>query len=189
MTGRPTGERDTGLETTAVYRLAPVPRAGKIPAVRERTGMPGPLRYWEDYEVGATYELGSRSVSEEEIISFARQFDPQPFHVDPAAARQSMFGGLIASGWHTCSIIMRLMVDNYLHPETSLGSPGLDEVRWLKPVRPGDTLVGKMRIIDKRESRSKPAIGLVLNEASLQNQQADVVATVRATQLVRRRPA
>ncbi len=151
--------------------------------------MPGPLRYYEDYEVGAIYELGSTSISEAEIIDFARQFDPQPFHVDPAAARQSMFGGLIASGWHTCSMMMRLMADNYLNPETSLGSPGVDEVRWLKPVRPGDLLTGKMRILDKRESRSKPSIGLVINEASLQNQQGDVVATVRATNLVRRRPA
>ncbi|TXL70786.1 MaoC family dehydratase [Vineibacter terrae] len=149
--------------------------------------MPGPLRYWEDYEVGADYALGRRTVSEAEIIGFATQFDPQFFHVDPEAAKRSMFGGLIASGWHTCSIMMRMLVDNYLNPETSLGSPGVDGIRWLKPVRPGDTLTGTMRILEKRESRSKPDIGIVINEASLQNQQGEVVATIRATNLIRRR--
>ncbi|MCW5747914.1 MAG: MaoC family dehydratase [Alphaproteobacteria bacterium] len=151
--------------------------------------MPGPLRYWEDYEVGKAYELGSKTVSEEEIIAFARQFDPQPFHVDRVAAEQSMFGGLIASGWHTCAINMRLMVDNYLHPESSLGSPGLDEVRWPRPVRPGDTLTGQIRIVEKRESRSKPWMGLMVNDTSLRNQDGEVVLTIRATQLIRRRPA
>ncbi|TWS99902.1 MaoC family dehydratase [Reyranella sp. CPCC 100927] len=151
--------------------------------------MPGPLRYWEDYEVGARYDLGSRAITEDEIIAFARQFDPQPFHIDPVAARQSMFGGLIASGWHTGSIVMRLIVDNYLHPETSLGSPGIDNIGWLKPVRPGDVLSGTMQVLDKRESRSKPTIGILINEASLQNQKGEVVTTVRATNLIRRRPA
>ncbi|HKU96123.1 MAG TPA: MaoC family dehydratase [Vineibacter sp.] len=151
--------------------------------------MPGPLRYWEDYEVGVPYDLGSQTISQDEIVAFARQFDPQPFHVDPAAARQSMFGGLIASGWHTCGIVMRLIVDHYLHPETSLGSPGIDDIRWLKPVRPGDVLSGKMHVLDKRESRSKPTIGILINEASLQNQNGEVVATVRATNLIRRRPS
>lgn len=148
--------------------------------------MPGPLRYWEDYEVGKTYPLAGRTVSEAEILDFARQFDPQPFHIDPVAAKQSMFGGLIASGWHTCALMMRLMTDHYLNPETSLGSPGVDEVRWPKPVRPGDTLTGEMRVLDKRESRSKPWLGLVVNEASLRNQHGEVVLTLRATQLVRR---
>lgn len=151
--------------------------------------MTGPLRYWEDYEVGAVYPLASRTVSEAEILDFARQFDPQPFHVDRAAAERSMFGGLIASGWHTGSILMRLMVDHYLNPETSLGSPGLEEVRWPKPVRPGDTLTGEMRILDKRESRSKPWLGLVVNEGVLRNQHGEVVMSVRATQLVRRAPS
>lgn len=151
--------------------------------------MPGPLHYWEDYEVGAVYPLGARTVSAEEIIAFARQFDPQPFHIDPDAARQSMFGGLIASGWHTCSLIMRMIVDGYLNAETSLGSPGVDAVRWLKPVRPGDTLIGRMRILEKRESRSKPTIGIVINEASVENQNGETVATIRATNMVRRRPS
>ncbi|HJQ59979.1 MAG TPA: MaoC family dehydratase [Vineibacter sp.] len=148
--------------------------------------MPGPLRYWEDYNVGEVYPLGSRIVSEAEIIDFARQFDPQPFHIDHAAADKSMFGGLIASGWHSGSILMRLMVDHYLNPETSLGSPGLEEVRWPKPLRPGDTVTGEMRVLDKRESRSKPSLGLVVNEGSLRNQRGEVVISVRATQMVRR---
>jgi acyl dehydratase len=151
--------------------------------------MSGPLRYWEDYEVGAVYELGSKTVSEEEIIAFARQYDPQPFHIDPVAAKTSMFGGLIASGWHTGAMSMRLMVDNYLNPETSLGSPGLEELRWLKPVRPGDTLTSRMRIVDKRESRSKPTIGILINEAMLSNQHGELVMTVRAANMVRRRPS
>lgn len=150
--------------------------------------MAGPLRYWEDYEAGAAYELGSQTVSEAEIIAFATQYDPQPFHVDPAAARESMFGGLIASGWHTCAIAMRMIVDSYLNPQTSLGSPGVEQVRWLKPVRPGDTLAGHMHVIDKRESRSKPDMGLLTNEASLENQHGEAVLTIRATNLIRRRP-
>ncbi len=149
--------------------------------------MAGPLRYWEDYEAGAVYELGSKTVSEAEIIAFATQYDPQPFHVDPVAARDSMFGGLIASGWHTCAITMRMIVDSYLNPQTSLGSPGVEQLRWLKPVRPGDTLVGRMHVIDKRESRSKPDMGLLTNEASLENQHGEAVLTLRATNLIRRR--
>jgi acyl dehydratase len=100
-----------------------------------------------------------------------------------------MFGGLIASGWHTGAMSMRLMVDNYLNPETSLGSPGLEELRWLKPVRPGDTLTSRMRIVDKRESRSKPTIGILINEAMLSNQHGELVMTVRAANMVRRRPS
>ena len=96
--------------------------------------------YFEDMAVGATVDLGKRSVSEEEILRFAREFDPQPFHVDPEAAGKSIFGGLIASGWHTCSITMRLLVDGLLSNSSSLGSPGIEQIRWVKPVRPGDTL-------------------------------------------------
>ena len=97
------------------------------------------IRYFEDFVVGQTIPVGTRTVTEEEIIVFAKQFDPQPFHVDPEAAAKSMFGGIIASGWHTCGMIMRLMVDGFLNESTSLGSPGVDEVRWIKPVRGGDT--------------------------------------------------
>src|SRR5690242_4877385 len=116
-------------------------------------------RYWEDYEVGQKFPLGSTTFSEKEILSFASEFDPQDFHLDRAAAAKSMFGGIIASGWHVASKMMRLFVDNYLDKRTALGSPGLDELRWLKPVRPGDTLTGVVEIAAKVPSRSKPHFG------------------------------
>jgi acyl dehydratase len=151
--------------------------------------MTAPLRYFEDYEVGATYELGRRTVGEAEIVAFARDFDPQPFHVDREAATRSPFGGLIASGWHTCAICMRMIVDSYLSPETSLGSPGVEQLKWLNPVRPGDTLVGRMQVVEKRPSRSRPEIGLLLNEATLVNQKGEAVLSLRATNMVRRKKA
>ncbi len=98
------------------------------------------LQYFEDLQEGAIIELGSKIITEKEIIDFAQEFDPQPFHIDPEAAKSSFYGGLIASGWHTVSIYMRLLVDNFLNQTVSLGSPGLDNLRWLKPVRPGDSL-------------------------------------------------
>ncbi len=110
-------------------------------------------RYWEDYEVGQKFPLGSTSFTGQEIVEFARQYDPQPFHIDEAAAEASMFGGLIASGWQIAAKMMRLFVDNYVDRRTALGSPGLDELRWPKPVRPGDTLpgVGGTSTIRKRD--------------------------------------
>ena len=99
-----------------------------------------PELYFEDFELGRVYELGSVDVTEADILEFARRFDPQPFHVDPEAARQSVFGGLIASGWHTGAMWMRLYVDSLLDGAASMGSPGIEELRWLAPVRPGDTL-------------------------------------------------
>src|SRR3569832_1595501 len=104
--------------------------------------MPQLKWYFEDFAVGATIEVGSRQVSEQEIIDFAKQFDPQPFHIDRQAAADSIYGGIIASGWHTCSMMMKLMGVNLLHDAASLGSPGLDEIRWSKPVRGGDTRGG-----------------------------------------------
>jgi acyl dehydratase len=148
-----------------------------------------PLRYWEDLEVGHTYALGSATMSEEAIVAFALQFDPQPFHIDREAAKASMFGGIIASGWHTCSVSMRLLADNFLHPETSLGSPGIDEVRWPKPVRAGDTITASLTVTGKRASASKPFMGLVFYDWSAVNQRGEIVVTMKATNLIRRRPA
>jgi acyl dehydratase len=119
------------------------------------------LRYFEDYALGTTYECGSVSLDEASIISFAKEFDPQPFHVDPVAAAAGPFGGLIASGWHTAGAVMRLLVDNYLSVEASLGAPGLDELRWPYPVRPGDTLTVRATVIESRKSLSKPDRGIV----------------------------
>jgi acyl dehydratase len=141
--------------------------------------------YFEDYIVGATQELGSIAVEEAEVISFAQRFDPQPFHIDPAAAKQSIFGGLIASGWHTASLMMRLFVDHYLSQSTSLGSPGVDELRWLKPVRPGDVLAIRATVLEATRSRSKPDRGLIRTLVEVLNQNREVVMSLKAMNLIR----
>ncbi|MGE0154170.1 MAG: MaoC family dehydratase [Reyranellaceae bacterium] len=151
--------------------------------------MPAPLRYWEDYELGAVYELGSKTMTKEEIVEFAAKYDPQPFHLDEEAAKKSLFGGLAASGWHTCSAVMRLLVDNYICRETSMGSPGLDEIRWLKPVLAGDTISARIRILDKKPSRSRPEMGSISNQYEVHNQKGELVMTMKGVGLFRRRPA
>lgn len=147
------------------------------------------MRYFEDFQVGDVFELGTASVTEEEIIAFARQFDPQPFHVDPAQARASVFGGIIASGWHTASLLMRLLVDNFLRETLSLGSPGLDEVRWLQPLRPGDTLRARFTILECRASKSRTEMGILRSRSEVFNQRDELVMTVIGVHLVGRRPA
>src|SRR5436309_475341 len=127
-------------------------------------------RYFEDYQAGISDEFGRITVEEEEVIAFGHRFDPQPFHTDPAAAEQSVFGGLIASGWHTASLMMRLLVEHYLSPSASLGSPGIDELRWLKPVRPGDVLSVRVTVLDATRSRSKPDRGIVRSQVEVLNQ-------------------
>ncbi|HEX4329372.1 MAG TPA: MaoC family dehydratase [Burkholderiales bacterium] len=144
--------------------------------------------YWEDLVPGEAVGIGSYTVGADEIITFAKQFDPQPFHVDPEAAKGSIFGGLIASGWHTCGIAMRLMCDAYLNETASLGSPGLEEIRWLKPVRPGDTLRGT-RTIEESRPTSKPDRGLVLTRWDMYNQKDEHVLMMRGYGLFGRRPA
>ena len=119
------------------------------------------LSYFEDYVPGASYECGSVSFDQAGMVAFGKEFDPQPFHVDPAAAAASPYGGLIASGWHTASAVMRVLVENYLSAESSLGSPGLDEIRWPSPVRPGDTLRVRATVTEARRSLSKPDRGIV----------------------------
>lgn len=145
------------------------------------------LLYWEDFPPGDTMEMGSHTFTEEEIIAFARQFDPQPFHIDPAAAKNSFFKGLIASGWHTCAIAMRLMVDKYVARSASLGSPGLDNIRWLAPVRAGDTITYRRVITAARASGSKPAIGLVHSRWEALNQRGEKVMTMEGWGMFRRR--
>lgn len=117
------------------------------------------MQYFEDIEIGAARDLGSHTFTQDAIIAFARQFDPQPFHIDPEAARHSSFGGLVASGWHTAATVMRLLVDAAVDLEASLGSPGFDDLAWLKPVRPGDTIRARMTCTEKTPSRSRPGIG------------------------------
>ncbi|GAA1083057.1 MaoC family dehydratase [Nocardiopsis composta] len=121
--------------------------------------VPAERRYLEDYPVGARDEFGGLMVEESEIIEFARRFDPQSFHTDPEAARHGPFGGLVASGWHTASLMMRMYAEHYLSPASSLGGPGVDELRWTAPVRPGDTLRVRVEVLENRRSRSKPTAG------------------------------
>ena len=141
-------------------------------------------RYFEDYVPGAVHECGSISIDEAEIIAFARKFDPQPLHVDPDSAAESVFGGLIASGWHTAGLMMRLFVDHYLSHKASLSSPGVDELRWLKPVRPHDTLFLRVTVKDTVRSRSKPDRGIVHSFIEVRNQKEEVVMTMKAMNLL-----
>jgi acyl dehydratase len=144
-------------------------------------------RYFEDYLAGAVYEYGYASVSEAEIIAFAERFDPQPIHVDARFAVGGPFGGLIASGWHTAGIAMRLIVTHYLSQVASLASPGVDELRWPAPVRPGDSLRLRTAIVQTRRSRSKPDRGLVRTRAELLNQHDQTVLSLVAMNLLRLR--
>ena len=146
-------------------------------------------RYFEDYAVGSVHEFGAIAVEEAEVIAFARRFDPQIFHVDPETARKTAFGGLIASGWHTGSLTMRLLVDHYISHVASLGSPGIDALRWLRPVRPGDTLSVRVTVTEARPSRSKPDRGIVRSFVEVLNGGREVVMTLSALTLILRRPA
>jgi acyl dehydratase len=145
--------------------------------------------YLEEFTQGRVFELGSVEVTEEAIIEFAARYDPQPFHVDPAEAAVGPFGGLIASGWHTCALFMRLLVDGLILDTVGFGSPGMDEVRWLEPVRPGDTLSGSFTVVEARPSASKPDRGIVRSLSEMRNQRGAVVMTMRGAGMYGRRPA
>jgi acyl dehydratase len=145
--------------------------------------------FLEDFAAGQVRESAPRTLTKEEIIAFARDYDPQPFHVDEAAARRSVYGGLIASGWQTVGIMMRLLWDTFLRETASLGSPGSDEIRWLKPVRPGDTLRARFTIVDVVPSRSKPDRGIVRTFTEVLNQHGEIVMTHRGLGMFGRRPA
>src|SRR3954471_20203549 len=145
-------------------------------------------RYFADYVPGATAEFGPIRVDETEVVEFARAFDPQPFHVDADAAAAGPFGGLIASGWHTCALMMRLFAQEYLSPASSLASPGVDELRWTLPVRPGDELVLRTTVEEARLSRSRQDRGMVRTRVELVNQADEVVLRMVAMNLIRRRP-
>lgn len=150
--------------------------------------MPQLKWYFEDFEPGKTIEVGTRTVTEEEIIDFAKQFDPQPFHIDKSAAAQSIYQGIIASGWHTCGMMMRVMVDGFLNDAASLGSPGIDEIRWVKPVRGGDTLTVTTTVLESRPSGSKPDRGIIVTLWEAKNQHGEVVATIKGMGMFARRP-
>ncbi|RKP43673.1 MaoC family dehydratase [Trinickia fusca] len=135
---------------------------------------------FEDLRVGSRDEIGTHTFTAEEILAFAERFDPQPFHIDEQAARASQFGGLIASGWHTCSVMMGMLVRNVLNGSTSMGSPGIEEIRWLKPVRPGDAIRMFNSVIDKRVSSSRPELGIATTLWEGVNQDDETVVTVRS---------
>jgi acyl dehydratase len=146
------------------------------------------VRYFEDFHAGDVRELGPVTVTQDEIVEFARRYDPQPFHVDPEAARDSIYGGLIASGWHTTALFMGMFVREVLLGSASLGSPGVEEIRWLAPVRPGDELRGRSTILEVRESSKDPRRGTVISLNEVRNQDDVVVMTMRARGFFARRP-
>ncbi|MCP4298347.1 MAG: MaoC family dehydratase [Proteobacteria bacterium] len=141
-------------------------------------------RYFEDYQKGAVYEFGPIKMEKSRIIDFAKEFDPQPIHVDEEFATNGQYKGLISSGWHTGSVMMRLYADNYLSPVSSLGSPGVDELRWLLPVRPGDMLSTRISILEAKLSKSKPDRGVVTSFIEVLNQNNEIVMTMTAANFV-----
>jgi acyl dehydratase len=145
--------------------------------------------YFDDFQPGQEIDLGQRTVTEDEIIAFATQFDPQPFHIDRSAAAKSIYGGVIASGWHTCAMMMRMVLDGMRCEEASMGSPGLDGVRWLQPVRAGDTLSLRYVTKDVKPSSSKPDRGVVWSTWVATNQRGETVCTIDGMAMFRKRPA
>jgi acyl dehydratase len=158
-----------------------VDRRADVPAAED-------ARYFEDYVPGAVHTAGAIVVTESEIVEFARRYDPQPMHTNPDAAERGRFGGLIASGWHTGAMMMRLFADNFLSPASSLASPGLDELRWHLPVRPGDLLSLRVTILEARPSRKNPEQGVLRSHVEVLNQTGAVVMSLKPVSLVRRRP-
>lgn len=146
-------------------------------------------RYFEDYPQDAVFDLGSVTVDETELVDFARRYDPQAIHIDKAAAEAGPYGGLISSGWLTVSLFMRLLVDNFLPGKAGLGSPGVDQLRWLRPVRPGDVLTARLTVSEARRSKSRPDRGIVTTAAEVTNQNAEMVMTMTAVTLMLARGA
>ena len=142
---------------------------------------PAPKMFFEDLDVGASIPLGSKTVTADEIIAFASEFDPQPMHLDAGIGSDSLLGGLGASGWHVCAIAMRMMCDAYLLNSSSQGAPGVEYVKWKKPVLAGDTLTGETKVVDKRVSKNRPDLGLVTVEHILRNQSGEIVTEMRNT--------
>jgi acyl dehydratase len=144
-------------------------------------------RWFDDYRVGEVFEFGDRLVTAEEIIEFAQRYDPQPFHVDVDAAASSSFGGLVASGWMTASLLMREMCDHFISPRSAMGSPGFEELRWPRPVRPGDRLRARVTVAGARPSRSKPDRGVITLRQEVFNQAGELVMSLSGNAMVRRR--
>jgi acyl dehydratase len=146
------------------------------------------MRYYEDFQVGEVTELGPIDVSEEEILEFAKRYDPQPFHIDPEAAKTSPFGGLIASGWHTTALFMGMFVRGILLDSASMGSPGVEEIRWTAPVRPGDRLTARVTVTDAQPSEKTPGRGTIFTTSEVFNQDGTLVLRMKARGFFARRP-
>ena len=144
--------------------------------------------HWEDFPAGSVREFGAKTVTREAVLAFAREFDPQPFHLDDDAAEASLFGRLSASGWHTCAMTMRMICDDHLLESSSLGSPGIDSLRWHKPVYPGDTLRVRLEVLEARAMTSRPEVGLVRSRWQVLNQHGDVVLSMEGWGMFGRRP-
>jgi acyl dehydratase len=175
-----TSRRDREIRS---LQCGPIPECPRMTA--PQFTVPINERYFEDYVPGPTYEYGPISVSEAEIIDFAKKFDPQYIHADPEKAARGPFGGLISSGWHTSSLMMRLYADNYVSSVAAIASPGVDELRWLKPVRPGDSLWIRVTVLESRRSQSKPHFGMVRVLIEVINQNKETVMTVKTMNLIR----
>ncbi len=147
------------------------------------------MRYYEDFSIGEVIDLGSCSATREQIIEFARQFDPQPFHLDEVAAQASIFGGLVASGWHTCSMVMRQLVDHLLVDAASLGSPGMDDVRWLQPLRPDQKMTVQVTVEKMVPSRSRPDRGVIFKLMEGLDEQGELIVSMHGRSMYGRRPA
>ena len=146
-----------------------------------------PKRHWEDFQTGAVAVYGPRLVTREEIVAFAAEFDPQPMHLDETAASTTILGGLGASGWHSCCLLMRMIADGFVLDCNAMGSPGIDEVRWLKPLRPGTRIRIRATVLDKRASNSRPEMGLVSYLFEVLDEADTVLTTLRSTFMLGRR--
>lgn len=146
-----------------------------------------PKQYWEDFVAGRVTEYGPRRITREEIVGFAAEFDPQPMHLDEEAARATMLGGLSASGWHACCILMRMSADGFVLNSSSMGAPGVDEVRWLAPIRPGDQLTLRVTVLETRASQSRPDMGFVRCRFDLHNGAAEPVMNLTTSLMMGRR--
>lgn len=145
------------------------------------------MRYWEDFTVGEVTELGPVDVTADEIVEFATKYDPQPFHIDADAAKDGPFGGLVASGWHTAALFMGMFVRGILLDSASMGSPGIDELRWTAPVRPGDSLTARVTVTDVQPSSKNPNRGTVFTSSEVFNQKGELVAMMKARGFFARR--
>ncbi len=146
------------------------------------------MLFFEDFQVGQTIELGNYTITKEEIIEFALKYDPQPFHIDEEKAKDSFFGTLVASGWQTAGLYMRMLVEGLLNNTVSMGSPGLEELRWLKPVLPGDTLRVRFTVVEMTTSRSRPNMGILKGKGEALNQNGETVLSLTSIGFFGRKP-